>query len=76
MESVRRSLVDELREGVCDNTYIKIVPNRCEIENFPVERYTWPYFAAADIGRDYPFRESHAQGPIRTPPRAFNRAWR
>lgn len=74
MELVRRSLNDELQQGVCDNSYISITPNRGEVENPPVDRYSWPYFAAVDLGRDDPFREARMQGPMRTPPRAFN--WR
>jgi hypothetical protein len=46
-------------QGTVDNTYIPLVPNRKNVENPPVERYDWPYFARADRDIDPPFLEAH-----------------
>jgi hypothetical protein len=54
-----RSMVADFHQGVIDNTYIRLYPNRGNVEIPPYERMTWPTYAQAEKHIDPPFIEAH-----------------
>lgn len=60
MKNQTRSEGAEFAQGVVDNTYIQLTPNRGGVvENPPYERMTWPSYAQAERHIDHPFLEAH-----------------
>lgn len=54
-----RSMNADFAQGTVDRTYIELTPNRCCVENPPLERYQWPQYANCDRWPESPFLESH-----------------
>ena len=54
-----RSMTADFSQGVVDNTYIQIAPDRGNVENPPVERLSWPTYTNAERHIDHPFVEAH-----------------
>jgi hypothetical protein len=54
-----RSMLADFHQGVVDNTYIHLVPNRGNVENPPYDRMTWPIYGQAEKHVDPPFIEAH-----------------
>lgn len=60
-----RSMIAELHQGLIDNTYIQLTPNRGgNVENPPVARMTWPIYGQAEQHEDPPFIESHLRRSV------------
>lgn len=56
-----RSMNGEMHQGVVDNTYISIAPNRGGVLSAPpTERLTWPQYRNAEQFIDHAFDESAA----------------
>ena len=56
-----RSMNAEFAQGQVDNTYIALTPNRCCVENPPIERLQWPQFQNAEKWPESPFLEAHVR---------------
>jgi len=55
-----RSMGGEFAQGVVDNTYIQLTPDRGGVvENPPVDRLAWPSYAQAEQHVESPFLEAH-----------------
>lgn len=60
MKNQTRSEGAEFAQGVVDNTYIQLTPNRGGVvENPPLERMSWPSYTQAEVHIDHPFMEAH-----------------
>ena len=55
------SMNAEFAQGTVDSTYIQLTPDRKNVENPPVDRYTWPTYAQVDRHIDPPFLEAHVR---------------
>jgi hypothetical protein len=61
-----RSMTAEFNQGIVDETYIQLTPDRGNVENPPTERYTWPQYRNVDQWPESPFLEAtvrHATRP-------------
>lgn len=56
-----RSMLGDFHQGVIDNTYIQLNPDRGNVENPPYERMSWPTYGQAERHEDPPFLEGHAR---------------
>jgi hypothetical protein len=54
-----RSMTADFHQGVIDNTYQALVPNRGNVEIPPRDRMTWPTFRQVELHVDPPFIEAH-----------------
>ena len=54
-----RSMVGDFHQGVIDNSYQDLTPNRGNVEIPPYERMTWPTFGQVERHEDPPFIEAH-----------------
>ena len=54
-----RSMIADFHQGVIDNTYMALVPNRGNVEIPPRDRMTWPTYLQAEKHVDPPFLEAH-----------------
>lgn len=54
-----RFMTGEFHQGVIDNTYIRLTPDRAAVENVPVERLAWPQYTNAEKWWTDPFDEAH-----------------
>lgn len=52
-----RDMVAELHQGVIDNTYIQLAPNRGGVHPVPTERLAWPTYMRAEQRADHPFEQ-------------------
>ena len=59
-----RSMIADLHEGITDNSYIHLTPNRGNVENPPLERMTWNIYGQAEKHEDPPFIESHVRRAV------------
>jgi hypothetical protein len=59
-----QSMNAEFAQGTIDRTYIQLTPNRCNVENPPVERLTWPAYRQVEQHRDFPFGEASIRRSI------------
>lgn len=53
-----RDMVSELHQGVIDNTYIQLAPNRGGVHPVETERLSWPTYQRAEQRAAHPF-ETH-----------------
>lgn len=72
MKNQTRSEGAEFAQGVVDNTYIQLTPNRGNVENPPFERLDWPMYGQAERHIDHPFLEAHMRRAVL--PREFTTA--
>jgi hypothetical protein len=54
-----RSMVSDFHQGVIDNTYMQLTPDRGNVDNPPFERMTWPTYRQVERHEDPPFIEAH-----------------
>ena len=59
-----RSMIADLHEGITDNSYMHLTPDRGNVENPPLERMTWPTYAQVEKHEDPPFIESHVRRAV------------
>lgn len=53
MPNQSRSMQSEFSQGIVDNSYITIMPDRGgQIEHVPIDRLSWPTYAQAELHRD------------------------
>ena len=52
-----RDMVSELHQGIVDNTYIQLAPNRGGQHPVEAEKMGWPTYARAEQGAVNPFSE-------------------
>lgn len=67
-----RSMNADFHQGVIDNSYIQLTPDRGAVEHLPTERLSWPQYRSAEQHADNSHVEgviSHAQRPRETPVR-------
>ena len=50
-----RDMVSELHQGVIDNTYIQLAPNRGGSHPVEAEKMSWPTYARAEQKPEHPF---------------------
>lgn len=53
-----RSMNADFEQGMIDNTYIQLAPNRQSVEIMPVERMEWPNYIQAERHDESPFFEA------------------
>ena len=53
------SMNAEFAQGAVDSTYIQLTPDRCNVENPPLDRLSWPTYRQAEQHVDHPFEEAH-----------------
>ena len=54
-----RSMGVEFHQGIIDDTYIQLTPDRGVVENPPVERLAWPQYTNAEKWPHDPFVHAH-----------------
>ena len=54
-----RSMIADFHQGVIDNTYMQLCPNKGNVENPPLARMDWPTYAQVEQHEDPPFIEAH-----------------
>jgi hypothetical protein len=53
MATQDRSMQAEFSQGIVDNSYIQLAPNRGgQIENYPIDRLSWPTYRQAELHKD------------------------
>jgi hypothetical protein len=72
-----RDVAFEFHEGITDNTYMQLCPNRVAVENPPVDRLTWPTYAQVERHREDPAVDMNPYGvaEIHTRGTQTNRRW-
>lgn len=50
-----RDMVSELHQGVIDNTYIQLAPNRGGVHPVEAEKMSWPTYQRAEQRGEHPF---------------------
>ena len=59
-----RSMIGDFHQGVIDESYIQLAPDRGNVENPPLARMTWPTYAQAERHEDPPFIEAHVRRTV------------
>lgn len=75
MPNQSRSMQGEFSQGIVDNSYIQLAPNRGGEFHVPVDRLTWPTYAQAELHADDSMIEAmmeHLPRPIERLTRADN----
>lgn len=54
----------DFAQGTIDESYIQLTPDRANVENPPLERYTWPRYQHVEQWADPPFMEAHLRRSV------------
>jgi hypothetical protein len=75
MANQSRSMQADFSQGIVDNSYITIAPDRGGEFHAPIDRLTWPTYAQAELHRDDSMIEAmmaHLPRPVERLTRADN----